>query len=391
MPDSISPPPTKRRRFLPPPSENTISPIEPPLDALVPPEIKRKNTTLSQDVLKIYAWNINGIKPFIQKPITDFFSSPSSPNSSTAVPPASLRSFLSRHAWPHVLFLQEVKISPDDLKTQNAVKKAVSPSSTQDDGPDYGVYFALPTCPFNARGFGRKVYGVCSIVRKDFIARHGVVERTVEWDKEGRFHILETDGKRPGWPKLSIWNVYAVNGTEYDYKSPVDGRVIGSRHDRKVEVHKLMTEECLELEKKGFKVILGGDMNIARDEKDGWPGLRIWPERHVQNRRDFNMKMFDQETGLAAIDTFRKVNGKVRKYSYHSRGVEWGSSCDRVDYIICSKTLQENLSEADILDTIQERGPSDHVPVYAAFYFGKPEKDLSNKDDKFDEDDQSQV
>ena len=64
------------------------------------------------------------------------------------------------------------------------------------------------------------------------------------------------------------------------------------------------------------------------------------------------------------IDTYRSLHGQERKYLYRPRGVPWGSSCDRVDLILTSRTLGQNLLEADILDEEVERGPSDHVPLY---------------------------
>lgn len=68
--------------------------------------------------------------------------------------------------------------------------------------------------------------------------------------------------------------------------------------------------------------------------------------------------------GLGMLDTFRRLHGDERKYSYRSPGVEWGSSCDRVDLILISQNGDGLLLEADILDEERERGPSDHLPLY---------------------------
>ncbi|TKX19258.1 hypothetical protein C1H76_8443 [Elsinoe australis] len=352
MSTEISPLPVKRRR----------------LDSSPP-----SNTTL-----RIYAWNINGNAPFLQAPqkqITSFFTpSPTKSTISVSEPPppprASLRDFLRRHSFPHLLLLQEVKIAPTDTTTQTLVQRAVATPHSSPNEPDYLAFFTLPTDKFNATGFGRKVYGVCSLIRRDFFTSQGVTVRNVDWDAEGRFSVIETEG-REGWPRLSIWNVYAVNGTEFEYRDPDTGEVRGTRHGRKLEVQGLMRGEVERLEAEGYGVVLAGDMNVARDGRDGWPGLRTRPAQHVRNRRDFVEKFFgDGEGGLGMCDTFREMEGEARRYTYYPRGVKWGESCDRVDYVICSKALKGALTEAGMLDSEQERGPSDHVPVFATFDFG---------------------
>lgn len=272
-----------------------------------------------------------------------------------------------------MLLLQEVKINPEDLQTQRAVSRSVRapPNSSE---PDYTAHFCLPGDKYNARGFGRKVYGVCSIVRSDFLETHHARVRTVEWDLEGRFQIIETEGGESGMPKLSIWNIYAVNGTDNPYKDPVTGAVTGTRHDRKLAVHALLLTECKRLESERYAVILAGDLNIARGVLDGFPNLRTFPEQHSRNRADFNEKFFESEDGLKGLDTFRHLHGDERRYTYHPRGEPFGCSCDRVDLIICSRSLEKSLTGAGMLDTPAERGPSDHCPLYASFAFGDGDK-----------------
>ncbi|KAI4720543.1 DNase I-like protein [Aureobasidium sp. EXF-10727] len=344
---SVSPPPLKRRRV----GDNETKPTTLPI---VPPD---------KDHLRVYSWNVNGIQPFIQKSITSFFQpkKPSSKQPKTdTTATASLRDFLRRHSWPAILCLQEVKINPNDEATNSAVRQAVK--STTADEPDYEAHFCLPTDPHNARGFGRKVYGVCTIIRKSFVTKYQPTIRTVDWDLEGRIQIVET-----AEPRLSIWNIYAVNGTDNPYKDSKTGAVVGTRHDRKLAVHKHMLDEAKSLEARGFSVILAGDLNIARCHLDGHPNLRTSPQQHVINRADFNNKFFEADGGLKAIDTYRHIHGDERGYTYYPRGREFGSSCDRVDLIICSRSLEEKIVDAGVCATEKERGPSDHVPLFATF------------------------
>lgn len=355
MERSISPPPTKRRRPNTAPANDTKSDV--------PDTKEHENDSHS---LRIYAWNINGIAPFLTRPITTFFNS--SVNKQPLTEPwVSLRDNLRRWKWPHLLLLQEVKISPSDTVTQRSVSAAVAAAAGSDE-PGYEAFFTLPTDPHNAKGWGRKVYGVCSIVRSDFVKAQEAKVRTVDWDREGRFSIVETAGLLR-WPKLSIWNVYAVNGTEFEYYDSVTGKVAGSRHDRKLEVQRFMTDECMQLEREGYELILAGDMNVARDERDGYPRLRTSPKQHRLNRHDFVQRFFDDPDGLRAIDTFRHLHDTARRYTYYPRSFRFGDSCDRVDYVICSGSLGSSLKEAGMLDSEKERGPSDHVPVFANFSF----------------------
>jgi len=328
------------------------------LQEISPPPLRRKQlrrdspapTTKNPNHFRVFSWNVNGIGPLIQKPITSFFD----PRSASSSP---LREFLKRHDWPEVLCLQEVKINPDDEDTKWAVQRAANGNGVADEGPAYSVHFCVPRDKYNAKGFGGKVYGVANILRDDVATQ---TTREVPWDLEGRVLITETESK------LAIINGYWVNGTDNKYKDPETGEVVGTRHDHKRYFHKHMLGTTLHLEKEGFHVILAGDMNIARGPLDGHPNLRMG-QSHIQHRKDFNQKFFISEEGMKGIDTFRHLHGEKKKYTYHGRGHEWGASCDRVDLIIVSKSVVENdgaLVQADILDNPFERGHSDHVPLY---------------------------
>ncbi|KAI0168730.1 Endonuclease/exonuclease/phosphatase [Pestalotiopsis sp. NC0098] len=462
MRSDISPPPLKRQRLTQPAVESNV-PAVPDFTPIRPP---------TPGALRIFSWNVNGIEPFVQpylqKSIKSFFK-PATEKQATAkrkrtqytgsftsdsgdeAPvsgtfdgtedpskegPASLRLILKRYGWPHFLLLQEVKIKPGDSKTMSAVRQAVNDASEitenksdrrpaeskgqtdntekrlADGGPEYEVHFTLPADPYNAKGFGGKVYGIAAIVRKDFMSKAVQDIRDVPWDREGRIQIIETreislpldsdagirptstspDTNKTGQDeikfKFAIIHIYAVNGTSNPYRSTHTGEDSGTRHDRKLAVHTELLIEARALEAKGFHVIIAGDLNIARCELDGYPNLRTRPHQHVLNRSDFNNKFFRDATidmnrprasysgfekkissvgniqGLNAIDTFRHIQGSERRYSYHSRGLPWGSSCDRVDLIIASRSLAPNIVAAGIYDSPRDRGPSDHCPVW---------------------------
>lgn len=379
MSREISPPPAKRRKTCTNNNVKTTRISTPLLPA--PPDA---------GTMRIFSWNINGITPFLQKPITNYFNS-NKLNSNTNIPPASLRGFLQRHRWPAILFLQEVKIASKDGKTQDAVRSAVNarrPSETSDTGPgpNYEAHFTLPCDPHNAKGPGgsEKVYGVCSIVRSDVVKNLAAKVRTVDWDSEGRVSVVELSS--PG-TKLALFNIYAVNGTDNAYRDPVTGAVRGTRHDRKLAFHRLLMEECQKLEEDGWDVLLAGDMNVAPARIEGHPRLRTFPQQHTVNRADFNARFLggktqDEGKMFDGVDVWRRMNEEEKRYTWFPRGRGWGSSCDRVDYIVVGKSMWDKgiVRGAGIMDSELERGPSDHVPIWADVRLSN--KDEGEKDEK---------
>jgi exonuclease III len=362
MSREISPPPAKRRKTST--TNVTTAKVSTPPPAAAP----------DANIMRLFSWNINGITPFLQKPITNYFTS-SKTDATKKLPPASLRGFLKRHHWPAILFLQEVKIAATDVKTQEAVRAAVnarllSETTAAERGPRYEAHFTLPRDPHNARGprSSGKVYGVCSILRTDLVSNFHAKSRTVDWDSEGRVSVVELQSPSV---KLALFNIYAVNGTDNPYRDSATGAVRGSRHDRKRAFHRLLMEDCLGLEDDGWDVLLAGDMNVAPASIDGHPRLRTFPQQHVINRADFVAKFFggerrDEAKVFDGVDVWRRLNEGEKRYTYFPRGREWGSSCDRVDYVIVGESMWDRVCVcgAGILDSEAERGPSDHVPVW---------------------------
>ncbi len=225
----------------------------------------------------------------------------------------------------------------------------------------YDAYFCLPRDRHNATGFGGKVYGVCTLIRRDV---PNPATRTVEWDLEGRVLLVEISRWR-----VVVVNVYAVNGTTNDYRDPITGKVVGDRHDRKRNFHSLLRDEVRRYEDRGWDVVVVGDMNISRSHMDSFPQLRMG-EAHVRNRADFEEKVMGE---LGLVDTFRAVHGEQRRYTYRPRNKPWGAGGDRVDMVLVTRGLkvEGRVRETNILDTEEERGPSDHVPMFLELAIGR--------------------
>ena len=360
-PERLSPPPLKRRRL----EKKIVGPSgSGKIDS-----IRNDNTKIKDRSLVVYSWNVNGISSLLTPDtpqITNFFQSKTYKQAQSSVqdklfnPPKNLRDFLRDWQWPHIVGLQEVKIAPSDLKTQASLRRTVNPIHSHDGtgdpkisrDPSYDVHFCLPRDRHNATGFGGKVHGVALLV--DHQLSNATV-KTVDWDLEGRVLICELPEN-----KLTVINVYAVNGTDFDYRDSKTGKVIGTRHDRKRAFHSLLAAEVKDYGNKGWHVIVAGDINISRTHIDSFPQLRT-SESHVLNRADFERK-FMQDLGM--LDTFRRFHGTKQKYSYRPRQKPWGEGGDRVDMILATRGLAEDLLEADVCDTEADRGPSDHVPLF---------------------------
>lgn len=416
MERDISPPPIKRRKKDERHKDEGFSQSE-------------ATSPAGMRFIRIFSWNINGVQSFLPSsttPITSFFkpvprqlkraADGGQPNETSEPRKAPLvgsplRAFLSRHDWPEVLFLQELKINRRDQKTPTALLSALNTPLSSNDlvtaTSRYTLDVNLPRDKFNARGFGGKLYGVGTILREDFASQHVATIRHAEWDLEGRVSIVELQppsdaslergtesskqSERDTLRALALINVYAVNGTSAPYRSSENGQTVGTRHDHKIAFHSRLRDECLRLEKRSFDVVVAGDLNVARGQLDGHPNLRTWPRQHCINRADFNTKFFGKddnrragayvggddvnsgETSFQGVDVFRALRGEERKYTYHPRGEsEWGSSCDRVDLIIASRRLFDNggVDDTGILDSPQERGTSDHVPLWVKLRLG---------------------
>lgn len=139
-------------------------------------------------------------------------------------------------------------------------------------------------------------------------------------------------------------------------------------------------QECIDLEKAGWDVLLAGDMNVAPDARDGHPKLRTFPQQHVVDRADFHEKILqgkiEENKGLGGVDIWRLMHDQEKSYTYFSRGREWGTSCDRVDYFIAGRRAWDRglIKACGILDSEGERGPSDHVPIWADIQLQKNDR-----------------
>jgi exonuclease III len=343
-------------------TERAVSPPATRRKFISTQDATRPGDQINKSLLRIFSWNVNGVSPLLQKQISF--------QDNSAFP---LRAFLRSHQWPQFLCLQEVKINAQDQVTQRRLEQAANVGRSPDE-PSYVARFSLPRDKYNAIGFGGKVYGVATLIRND-IYLNVQQTRKPDWDLEGRvlIHELSTG--------LVVINGYWVNGTINPYRNPETGAVEGTRHDHKLRFHQHMLAESQELQQEGKHVVLIGDMNVACGHMDGHPNLRISPIQHVKNRDDFNSKFLTSGQGLRGVDAFRELHVDLRKYSYYPRGCGWGQSCDRVDNTIVTRKLFESgaVTATGICDNPQDRGHSDHVPIWISIDTSKMPQSISHQ------------
>ncbi|HTL34832.1 MAG TPA: exodeoxyribonuclease III [Kofleriaceae bacterium] len=237
---------------------------------------------------------------------------------------------------PDVLCLQELRIRAQDAADVAALERAL---------PGYRCHHSLPRDPRNVTYRGGRAYGVATFVR---IGSGPTASRALvpDWDREGRVVITRR-------PRLSIVNLYAVNGTSKPYFDET-GAPRGDRHTFKREVQRRLFALADDLRAHGG-VILAGDWNVSRTKLDTHPRLRT-EEPHATARAELNAGL--DAHGL--VDIWRHLHPDERGYSWFAPWAKHRLDAARVDYIVVSADLVPRVRDAAILP----RHPwSDHAPL----------------------------
>jgi exodeoxyribonuclease-3 len=112
-------------------------------------------------------------------------------------------------------------------------------------------------------------------------------------------------------------------------------------------------EEHIKALKARKPVVICGDLNIAHRDIDRTFGSASMPGFSAKER-DWLSRFLDS----GFVDSFRFVNGDVRKYSGYWRGDK--SQADRLDYSLVSKNIADRIRGAGILNDVEG---SDHWPI----------------------------
>jgi len=244
-----------------------------------------------EDQLKIYSWNVNGIRAVSKKGFIEWLSESNA----------------------DIFCLQETKAQPEQL----------------DDGlvnPDgYHVHWNSA----QKKGYS----GVATLSKQEPISIRDGIENE-DFDGEGR--IIESE-----YENFTLLNIYFPNG-----------RRDLSRVDYKLEFCDLVLDRCEALKAEGKNLIICGDYNTAHKEIDlKNPKANQKTTGFLPEERAWIDKFIDH----GYIDTFREYNKDPENYTWWSyrfsardKNIGW-----RIDYFFINEAFLPNLKNAFILPEIQ--------------------------------------
>lgn len=260
--------------------------------------------------MKLYSWNVNGIRAVLNK--------------------GAFQKFIAEHS-PDVLCLQETKASRDQFEI---------------DLPDYHEYW------YSAKKNGYSSTAIFSKVKplqiingfpEELAKKHGITDdKYGHPNDEGRVMAAEFE-------KFWVLTAYTPN-------SKGDLSRLELRHKH---WDPAFLEYAQQLEQTK-PVLFCGDLNVAHTELDlANPKPNVGKHGFTKEEREG----FDNFLAVGFFDTYRTFNpDKTDAYTWwthwanaRARNVGW-----RIDYWLASKSLKSNIKDANIHPDVMG---SDHCPV----------------------------
>ncbi len=138
----------------------------------------------------------------------------------------------------------------------------------------------------------------------------------------------------------------------------------GKDYPAKLDFLNAMQAYTSRLLEEGNQVILGGDLNVTRTEKDVHPSQQ---DESVIGQRPDERKLFEEFLGAGLIDVARSLDPENnRLFTWwpfwkhaRSRNLGW-----RIDYILASSGIAEL---AEHITVQKDTGTSDHAPFMVTF------------------------
>lgn len=259
--------------------------------------------------MKIYSWNVNGIRAVVRK--------------------GELQNFIAKY-HPDILCLQETKAEQGQAEI---------------DFPDYEEYWNSSKAKkgYSGTAIFTKVKPIAIIndIPEKFVKTAGLVNDTYgHSNDEGRVIAAEFD------------NFYVVTAYTPNAKDNLTRLPLRQQWDT------AMIAYCADLQKKK-PVLYCGDMNVAHTEDDL---ANPKPNRGKKGFTEEERTGFDHWLAAGFVDTFRlftQGNGHYTWWSHfanaRARNVGW-----RIDYFLASASLKDTIKKAEI--HAAQLG-SDHCPV----------------------------
>ena len=278
-------------------------------------------------MLRIFSWNVNGLRAVINK--------------------GALQEFLNTY-HPDILCLQEIKCKPEQVDYTipgykiywNPAKRAgysgtaILISEHKNRFVSQKMYIPDDTDRFAQRAV------LPAVQCMTFFANKSGEEINIAVH-EGRVQVLDCE-------KFYLVNVYTPNS------KPDLSRL----KLRETEWDPEFLELLKELEKTK-PVVACGDFNVAHTEIDL---ARPKTNHHNAGFTDEERRGITNLINAGFIDTFRALNPEVQRYTWWSH---WGHARAnnvgwRIDYFFISRALKKNLKGAEIYGGVMG---SDHCPV----------------------------
>ena len=278
--------------------------------------------------MKIYSWNVNGLRAVLRK--------------------GALQEFIGEHQ-PDILCLQEIKCKPEQVEYDfpgykvfwNPAERA-GYSGTAILFSERKDRFASPKMyiPDGAEKVAPSGQAFPDAQRMTFLASKSGEEKSVA-SREGRVLVLDFE-------KFYLVNVYTPN-------SKPDLSRLELRE-------KLWDPEFLKYLKsleKSKPVVVCGDFNCAHNEVDI---ARPKTNHHSAGFTDEERKGITNLIKAGFVDTFRSLHPRAVRYTWWSH---WGNARAnnvgwRIDYFFVSDSLKPKLKSAEISEDVTG---SDHCPI----------------------------
>lgn len=270
--------------------------------------------------MKIYSWNINGLRAVIKK--------------------GALRELIKK-TEPDILCLQEIKAKPDQVKPDFPEYEEFW-NSAERPGYSGTAIFSKITPQSIQNGFATNLEISCDSLKDQY----------GDPNQEGRVQTAE-------FKKFFLVNVYTPN-TKPDL----------SRLNLRAKYwDPILLQYLKELEKQK-PIIVCGDFNAAHTEID------LARPKQNHNAAGFTREERQGISNLLAagfIDTFRAQHPDQQRYTWWShyakareRNIGW-----RIDYFFVSKDLYPHIKKAEIYE---EFLGSDHCPISIELDFDNSEQ-----------------
>ena len=279
-------------------------------------------------MLKIFSWNVNGLRAVIRK--------------------GALQKFIDEHQ-PDVLCLQEIKCKPEQVDYDfdgyrifwNSAERA-GYSGTAVLFSEHKIRFASPKMyiPDVPDRFAPSGAVLPADQRMTFLASKSSEEKSIA-SHEGRVLVLDMG-------KFFLVNAYVPNS------KPDLSRL--KLRENEWDPWLLETLKTLEKTK---PVIVCGDFNAAHEEIDI---ARPATNHHSAGFTDEERQGITNYISAGLVDTFRELHPNDVRYTWWSH---WGQARAnnvgwRIDYFFISEALMPKLKAAEIYEDVMG---SDHCPI----------------------------